>query len=269
MNTHFLDSKLIDDTCSSREAFDNSHTQSAIIYTEITRQDIEKIIGMKPIDLIKYKKAFVHKSVVKNAQLSKGVPEYMKQSYERYEYLGDSVLNLVIANYLFKKYPESHEGQLTKIRTRLVNGKTLSLFAKKLELNKFLILNYKVENINGRTNNRILEDVFESLLCSIYLDLGYQYAEKFILDLIEKYIDFDELLIDDNYKDILLRFCQNKFLTTPEYKIIEITGPPHNRTFKIACYIQDIEYKYGKGKNKKEAEQISAKETLKYFKMIT
>ena len=142
------------------------------------------------------------------------------------------------------------------------------MFANKLELSKFLILNYKVENINGRTNNRILEDVFESLICSIYLDLGFNYAEKFIIDLMEKYIDFDKILEDDNYKDILLRFCQNKFGTTPNYKIIEITGPPHNRTFKICCYIQDLLYKYGKGKNKKDAEQVAAKETLKYFKMI-
>tara|TARA_E500000178_G_C16966939_1_gene728933 strand:+ start:51 stop:851 length:801 start_codon:yes stop_codon:yes gene_type:complete len=258
----------IDYTCSSRKALDSSQTQSAIIYKELTRKDIEQIIGMKPIDLNKYKKAFVHKSVVKNAQLSNYLPEYMKESYERYEFLGDSVLNLVIANYLFIKFPDSHEGHLTKIRTRLVNGKTLSLFANKLELNKFLILNYKVENINGRTNNRILEDVFESLICSIYLDLGYSYSEKFILDLINKYIDFDELLIDDNYKDILLRFCQNTFSTTPEYKIIETTGPPHNRTFKIACYIEKLEYKYGIGKSKKDAEQISAKETLLHFKII-
>tara|TARA_B100001093_G_scaffold509668_1_gene574138 strand:+ start:1894 stop:2718 length:825 start_codon:yes stop_codon:yes gene_type:complete len=257
-----------ENTCSSHEALENSQAQSAIIYKDITRQDIEKIIGMKPIDLIKYKKAFVHKSVVKNAQMSSELPEYMKESYERYEFLGDSVLNLVIAKYLFKKFPDSHEGQLTKIRTRLVNGKTLSLFANKLELSKFLILNYKVENINGRTNNRILEDVFESLICSIYLDLGYQYAEKFILELINKYINFEELLVDDNYKDILLRFCQNKFGTTPEYKIIEMSGPPHNRTFKISCYIQNIEYKYGRGKNKKDAEQLSAKETLKHFKII-
>ena len=257
-----------ENSCSSREASVNSPAQSAIMYTELTRQDIQKIIGMKPIDINKYRKAFVHKSVVKNAKENGELPEYMKESYERYEFLGDSVLNLVIANYLFTKYPNSHEGNLTKIRTKLVNGKTLSTLANKLELSKFLILNYKVENINGRNNNRILEDVFESLICSIYLDLGFSYAEKFILDLINKYINFDELLVDDNYKDILLRFCQNKFGTTPNYKIIETLGPPHNRTFKICCYIQDLQYKYGKGKNKKDAEQVAAKETLKYFKMI-
>jgi len=255
-------------SCSSRETLDNSLPQSAIIYTELNRADIEKIIGMKPIDINKYRKAFVHKSVVKNAKESNSLPEFMKESYERFEFLGDSVLNLIVAEYLFHKFPNSHEGNLTKIRTKLVNGKTLSMFANKLELSKFLILNYKVENINGRNNNRILEDIFESLICSIYLDLGFNYAEKFVLNLIEKYIDFDELLIDDNYKDILLRFCQNKFATTPNYKITETSGPPHNRTFKISCYIQELEYKYGKGKNKKDAEQVAARETLKYFKQI-
>jgi ribonuclease-3 len=251
-----------------REIHENNLPQSAIKYTELTRLDIENIIGMKPVDLTKYRKAFVHKSVVKNAKESNELPEFMQESYERYEFLGDSVLNLVVAKYLFHKFPESHEGVLTKIRTKLVNGKTLSTLANKLNLSKFLILNYKVENINGRNNNRILEDVFESLICSIYLDLGFNYAEKFILNLIEKYINFDELLVDDNYKDILLRFCQNKFGTTPCYKITETSGPPHNRTFKISCYIQDLEYKYGKGKNKKDAEQVAAKETLKYFKII-
>lgn len=262
-------SKNSDISCSSRETLNNSLTQSAILYTELNRNNIEQIIGMKPIDITKYRKAFVHKSVVKNAKESNSLPEFMKESYERFEFLGDSVLNLIVAKYLFNKFPNSHEGNLTKIRTKLVNGKTLSMFANKLELSKYLILNFKVENINGRNNNRILEDIFESLICSIYLDLGFNYAEKFVLDMIDKYINFDELLVDDNYKDILLRFCQNKFFnTTPNYKIIEISGPPHNRTFKIACYIQDIEYKYGKGKNKKDAEQISARETLKYFKHI-
>ncbi len=256
-------------SCSSREALDNSLPQSAIMYTELNRIDIEKIIGMKPIDVTKYRKAFVHKSVVKNAKESSELPDFMTESYERYEFLGDSVLNLIVAKYLFHKFPNSHEGNLTKIRTKLVNGKTLSFLANKLELSKFLILNYKVENINGRNNNRILEDVFESLICAIYLDLGFNYAEKFVLNLIEKHINFDELLVDDNYKDILLRFCQSKFGTTPNYKIIETSGPPHNRTFKISCYIQDLEYKYGKGKNKKDAEQIAAKETLRYFKVIT
>lgn len=245
----------------------SKNQESSIIYKEITRADIEKIIGMKPIDLTKYKKAFVHKSVVKNAKESDKLPSYMQESYERFEFLGDSVLSLIVAKYIFKRFPNSQEGILTKIRTKLVNGKTLAMFANKLNLSQYLILNYKVENINGRNNNRILEDVFESLICSIYLDLGFDFAEKFVLGLIEKHINFDELLVDNNFKDILLRFCQNKFNCTPTYDIIETLGPPHNRTFKVMCYIQAKKYRYGVAKSKKEAEQIAAKQTLLYFQV--
>ena len=248
-------------SCSFRDT-NTSISQLAISNIEITRKDIEKIINMKPIDIVKYKQAFVHKSIVKCAKENECIPEYMKNSYERYEFLGDSVLSLVVAKYLFNKYPNEHEGYLTKIRTKLVNGKTLSFLAEKLNLGKFLILNTKVENINGRTNKRILEDVFEALICSIYLDLGFDYAEKFIISTINKFINFDELLIDNNYKDILLRYCQNKYSTTPTYELIESYGPPHNKTFKIVCLINGKKHKYGMGKNKKDAEQISAQETI-------
>ena len=99
---------------------------------------------------------------------------------------------------------------------------------------------------------------------------GFEPCCLLLVNLLETIIDYsDKLYRDNNYKDILLRFCQNKFGTTPNYKICETIGPPHNRTFKISCYIQDLEYKYGKGKNKKDAEQIAAKETLKYFKVIS
>ena len=140
--------------------------------------------------------------------------------------------------------------------------KTLSFLAEKLNLSKFLILNTKVENINGRNNKRILEDVFEALICSVYLDLGFDYSEKFIISTIEKYVDFNELLIDNNYKDILLRYCQNKYSTTPTYELVESYGPPHNKTFKIVCLINNVKHNYGTGKNKKDAEQISARETI-------
>lgn len=262
--TNNNDNKLSLQESSSNE---QRYSQDAIIYTELSRKDIETIIEMKPVDITKYRKAFVHKSVVKNAKESSVLPQYMHESYERYEFLGDSVLSFVVANYLFNRYSSEQEGFLTKVRTKLVNGKTLAMFAKKLKLNKFLILNYKVENINGRNNDRILEDVFEALICSINLDLGFAYAEKFIINLIEKHINFDEICKDNNYKDILLRFCQNKFCDTPKFSIVSTTGPPHNRIFKVVCIIQDTEYKFGNARSKKAAEQIASKETLMHFKV--
>jgi ribonuclease III len=240
----------------------------AINYTELTRKDIETIIQMRPVNLNHYKQAFVHKSVQKFIRGMDNPPEYMKESYERYEFLGDSVLNLIVANYLFTKFPNESEGLLTRLRTKLVNGKTLSLFAKKLDLGQFIVLSTNVEKINGRTNNRILEDIFEALICAIYLDLGFKRAETFIITTIERCIDFDKLLQDDNYKDILLRFCQSKMKCIPTYITTNTEGPPHNRVFTVTCIIQDINYKQGKGKCKKSAEQNAAEETLKHFGQI-
>jgi len=231
----------------------------------MSRADIESIINMRPINLEHYYQAFVHKSIQKYTKNSQSALNYTKQSYERYEYLGDSVLSLIIANYLFKKYPDKNEGFLTRIRTKLVNGKTLARFSKELHLGKHILLSSNVEKIDGRNNDRILEDIFEALICAIYIDLGFPKAEKFVIETIEKFVIFDELEVDDNYKDILLRFCQSKMNTTPSYDTIELTGPPHNRQFKVACFIQGIRYKYGIGKCKKLAEQLAAKETLKYF----
>lgn len=255
-----------DEPCSSQDTIVSIMQSATINYVELTRKDIEEIIEMKPINIELYKKAFVHKSVIKFSKNDR-YPDYFKESYERFEFLGDSVLNLVVANYLFVRYPSEAEGFLTRMRTKLVNGKTLAKFAIALKLNKFIIMSNNVENINGRNNPRILEDIFEALICSINLDLGFKYAEKFIISIIEKNIDFEEILLDNNYKDILLRFCQNKMGTNPTYNTYETIGPPHNRTFKVNCLIENVIYKSGTGRSKKLAEQQSAKETLIHFKV--
>ena len=234
-------------------------------YKELKRGDIETITTFRPLNIFHYQQAFVHKSVQKYIRFQKDVPEYLKQSYERYEYLGDSVLNLVVANYLFKKYPDS-EGLLTRLRTKLVNGKTLSMFAKKLGFNEFLIISSNVENIDGRNNDRILEDVFEAFICAIHLDRGFKHAEDFIIRIITNHIDFSELEEDNNYKDILLRFCQNKMGVVPCYETISTEGPPHKRKFTVIVTIQNEKYKTGIGKCKKSAEQKASEETLKHFK---
>ena len=132
----------------------------------ITREDVFNLTGFNPINLEYYQKAFVHKSVLRFLST-----QNLNKSYERFEFLGDSVLNLIIANFIFNKYKNEEEGHLTRIRTKLVNGKTLSYLAKKIKLNDFIIISKNVETIGGRDNDRILEDVFEAFVCAIYLDL--------------------------------------------------------------------------------------------------
>lgn len=223
----------------------------------ITRENIISITGFNPINVLYYQKAFIHKSVLRFLN-----DENLNSSYERYEFLGDSVLNLIIANFIFLKYPDKEEGYLTRIRTKLVNGKTLAYLAKKINLNEFLIISKNVENINGRNNDRILEDIFEAFLCSINTDLGYKYTEYFVIKLITKYIDFNELEEDNNYKDILLRKCQQKLQINPEYELISTSGPAHNKIFTSVVLINGVKHSTGMGRTKKESEQIASKNTL-------
>ena len=223
----------------------------------ITREDIKKLTGFNPINLDYYRQAFIHKSVLRFLNY-----ENLNTSYERYEFLGDSVLNLIIANFIFNKFPDEEEGFLTRIRTKLVNGKTLAYIAKKINLNEFLVISKNVEGIGGRNNDRIVEDIFEAFICAIFKDLGFKYAEHFVLNLIKEYINLDELLEDNNYKDILLRRCQQTLQMNPEYRLISSSGSQNSRVFTSIVIINGEDYKTGVGKNKRESEQDASKNTL-------
>mgnify|MGYP006133655291 FL=1 len=226
----------------------------------ITREDINRITGYNPINVLTYQKAFIHKSVLRFLSDTE-----LKNSYERYEFLGDSVLNLIIADFIFREYPNEEEGFLTKIKTKLVNGKTLAFFTKQLKLDEFLVISQNVEKINGRKNDRILEDIFEAFLCSIHLDLGYKYVENFILNTVLKFINFDEIREDNNYKDILLRKCQKLLQINPEYELTSTSGPGHKKTFTSIVIINGDRYCTGVGYTKKESEQMASKNTLEVF----
>tara|TARA_Y100000741_G_scaffold280717_1_gene220537 strand:+ start:3667 stop:4386 length:720 start_codon:yes stop_codon:yes gene_type:complete len=223
----------------------------------ITREDINRIIRFNPINVLYYQKAFIHKSVLRFI-----TDENLKSSYERYEFLGDSLLNLIVAKFIFDKYPDKDEGYLTRIRTKLVNGKTLAFLAKKLNLNQFLILSKNVETIGGRNNDRILEDIFEAFLCSINMDLGYKYVEHFVLGIIDEFIDFSIVEEDNNYKDILLRKCQQTMQINPEYELISTSGPAHKKVFTSVAIVNGKKYASGTGNTKKESEQMASKNTL-------
>jgi len=129
-------------------------------------------------------------------------------------------------------------------------------------LNQFLIISKNVENINGRNNDRILEDIFEAFLCSIHTDLGYKYVENFVMRLVNEHIDFTTIEEDNNYKDILLRKCQQSLQINPEYELISTTGPAHKKNFTSIVIINGNKYATGTGTTKKESEQMASKNTL-------
>ena len=237
----------------------------------VSREEIQTIISMRVKNVTHYQRALVHKSIYKAVKRYQGenIQEYLLQHNERLEFLGDSVLSLIVANFLYHKYPDRDEGFLTRIKTKLVNGTQLAKLAKSINLGNYILMSNHVQNIKGRDSQKILEDTFEALLAAIFNDLGFDAVNSFVLGLIDA-LDFNEILVEDNYKDLLLKYAQHDKIkpSTPEYTLLSTEGPPHNRTFTVAVVINSVQHSQGTGRSKKQAEQIAAYSTLVKFKQI-
>lgn len=203
-----------------------------------------------------YKQAFIHKSCVD------------LESNERLEFIGDSVLNFVVAHYLYEKYPHEYEGFLTRIRTKMVSGKALAKIALKLNLDKFIQMNEKGMQNGWNKNSNILEDALESLIGALFLDAGIINTTQFIHKNIIESFDESELLEDTNYKDILMRYVQGRKLGLPEYKLITELKSGIAKEYQVNIYIEGKFVSEGINKVKKQAEQIAAKRALKCFNLI-
>jgi ribonuclease-3 len=238
----------------------NAEDDIELTRPHMSRQDIENILGMRPKNLDHYRRALVHKSIQRNVKRSQSkVLDYLLMSNERLEFLGDSVFGLIVSNYLFDKYPTKDEGFMTRTKTKIVCGKNCAKFAKELNLGNHLLMSRHVMKINGQNNDKLLEDAFEAFIGAVYKDLGFKYAQVFVYRLIDKYLDFNDILEDNNYKDILLRYSQAENFPLPTYKTVNEDGPPHKRIFTVVVSLGENEMGKGDGKNKKEAEQNAAK----------
>jgi len=215
----------------------------------LNRAAIEKLVGTKVKTLSFYQRAFTHKSALKKYKNLDG-------SYETYEFIGDSVLGFIITKYLFDRYEDKQEGFLTKARTKLVRGKTLTTIAENLGLDQWILMDDKGIRNGWNKNPNILEDVFEALVGAIYLDIGMIHAKTFVFSAFE---DIDMNLTDDNYKDQLMRWCQANKIVLPEY----IVQGQYNGTFHIEVFVDGQPHGSGFGKTKKDAEQNAAQIALK------
>lgn len=188
-------------------------------------------------------------------------------SNERLEFLGDSVLNLAVAEYLFETFSDSDEGFLTKVRAKLVNRVALAEAAENIKLSRFLLISKNLSSNFTNGSKTILSDAFEAFIGAIYLDGGLQAAKEFVhRSLIVPNSKTNEFLIDENFKSQLLEYAQANKLDNPTYIVIKEEGPQHDRTFTIKVIIGDEEYGIGRGKNKKSAEQNSAQSALQKIK---
>jgi len=184
-------------------------------------------------------------------------------SNERLEYLGDSVLNLVVSEYVFHHYPDADEGDLTKMRARLVNRKALAAYAKHIRLWDFMLVSSSTAQSVGRGSETILADALEALIAALYLDGGYRRAQEFVRRQILRAVDEGTVSTEDeNFKSRLLEISQASGFGVPRYSVLNEAGPDHDRTFTVEVRVGDRVSGAGTGKNKKDAEQAAAEHAL-------
>nr|WP_267507235.1 ribonuclease III [Borreliella bavariensis] len=188
---------------------------------------------------------------------------------ERLEFLGDSVLNLIITDHLYKTYPNKSEGELSKARSYIVSEDSLSSIAREIDLGSYILLGRGEESNDGRNKKGILADAIEAFVGAIYLDGGFSMATEFVVGLFDMYIrlmfnrgDFKD------YKSLLQEYVQKKYKISPSYKLDKEIGPDHDKVFCVELYVGEKFISNGKGKSKKEAEMRAAEVALKAMEDI-
>ncbi len=186
---------------------------------------------------------------------------------ERLEFLGDAVLDLVVGEYLFHKFPHIDEGKLSKMRASLVNEEGFKKLAQRLDIGKYLLLSTAEEHNKGREKPSLLSNAFEALMGAIYLESGLDKVKKITYKLLEEVypkIDLDSIFKD--YKTTLQEFTQEHFGVIPEYKMVSSKGPDHKKEFEMAVLVKEREIAKATGKSKKTAHQKVAQIALEILK---
>lgn len=217
--------------------------------------DIEDIIGYRFGNKDVLKEALTHKSYAGEHRSSK--------HNERLEFLGDSILGAIVADYIYNKCPHVEEGVLSKIKSNLVSRRNLYLWGKKLDLGKYMSLGHGELATGGRERDSIISNAVEAVIGAVYLDGGYCAAESVILP----WVKTQELTQDArDFKSLLQEHLQKRGHETPVYEVVQTVGPEHDKTFTVRVSLKGKELGIGKGHNKKMAEQAAAQNAFERMK---
>jgi ribonuclease-3 len=215
-------------------------------------QLFEKQIGIRFRNIGLLNLAFCHRSYANEIDID-------VDNNEKLEFLGDSVLGLVVSEYLFTAFKDQSEGEMAKIKSFVVSEASLAKIAKQIKVDNFILIGRGEEYSGGRSKRAIIADCLEAIIGAYYLDSGLKMTRDFVLNLLVPEIDaVRENRHQKDYKTLLQEFAQKKFKTYPRYKTVKKRGPDHDRTFWIEVSINDRCFGPGVGKNKKEAEQQAA-----------
>lgn len=224
----------------------------------VDRAALENLFGTRIDDVHLYEQALKHRSRLR------GQPDSHLNSNERLEFLGDAVLGFVVAEHLYRQFPDKTEGFLTRLRAKLVNGKALAAYALAIDLGDLILMSENMAQSDGRENETILADAFEAIIGALYLDRGLEPARRFIHRTMLDHIDLLSLARQhDNYKSLLLEYVQAKNQPQPRYRIVTEEGPSHNKVFTVEVVLDEEPYGQGRARNKKRAEQRAAREALR------
>ncbi len=218
---------------------------------------LEKDLRVKFKDKGLLKHAFTHRSYLNEN------PDLKLEHNERLEFLGDAVIELIVTEHLYKEFPEKTEGDLTNWRAALVNAKMLTSVAQELGFNDFLLLSKGESKETGKARAYILANTFEAFMGAYYLDSGFEKCEEFIVKHLLK--NLPEIIRDGSYKDAKSKFqeeAQDKVGVTPNYKVLEESGPDHEKIFVVVVYLVDELIAEGNGSSKREAESVAAEVAL-------
>lgn len=221
--------------------------------TEFDR--FQDIIGYKFKDVNYLIQALSHSSYANEKKKT-------RTSNERLEFLGDSVLSIVVSKYLFENFTHIAEGELTKLRASLVCEKSLHIFAQKIKLGEFIMLGKGEEITGGRERPSILADAFEAVIAAVFLDGGFEPVTKYILGFMPEDVENQKKAVFSDFKTILQEIVQKNPEEKVEYVLAAEEGPDHNKSFVVEVYLNSNVIGKGKGRSKKEAEQMAAKEAL-------
>ncbi|GBD87440.1 ribonuclease 3 [bacterium BMS3Abin03] len=240
-----------------RKRDDNKSGKTLKLLSDKNIRKLRSVLNINITDKTLYTRALIHRSFLE-------INDNIELSNERLEFLGDSVLSLTVAEFLFKNFPEEDEGFLTKIRAKFVNRDSLGEAAESIGLGDFILIGNNLTRSFIKNSKTVLSDTFEALIGAIYLDQGLKECKKFVYRIvIEPNMRNDEYLIDENYKSQLLEYAQANKFQIPTYKVVNEEGPQHNRIFTVIVLMGDESMGAGKGKTKKTAEQNAARVALR------
>lgn len=217
--------------------------------------EIESKLGYRFKDRSKLGLAFTHRSFINEHR-------EVEHHNERLEFLGDSVLGMLMAAFLYERLPNTPEGDLSYLRSRLVEAPSCVSYIQKLDVEEYILLGRGEKIHDGRGRDSILSDLFEAIIGAIYLDSGLDAAKRFVFN---NFMSEIESILETplrNYKAIIQDYCQKNFQKTPKYIVLDESGPDHSKQFIMAVMVEDRELGKGQGQSKKEAQQSAAEDAV-------